>query len=206
MIWMLGAALAQPWKVGAAPSASAAEKGVAFAAHTSLGSPGTKGARLNAAFAPSKRLWAAVELGAGSGWRACPDCDNVAATATVRVMALNFKPFKLAAWGLGTASMKQRDGLVGAAAEIGLGPVRVEASVPIVGTMSRDLVLERFAEAGVRMHWNRKNATRLAMVGLGHSLALTHRMRVGKRFVLEGTAQAFRERQIRGELGVRYQL
>lgn len=206
MIWFMGAALAQPWKVGAAPSASPAEKGVAFAAHTSLGSPGTKGARLNAAFAPSKRIWASVELGAGSGWRACPDCNSVAATATVRVTALNLKPFKLAAWGVGTASLKQRDGLVGAAAELALGPVRVEASVPIVGTLGRDAVLANFAEAGVRMHWSRRNATRLAMVGLGQSLALSHRMRLSKRFVLEGTAQAFRERQFRGELGVRYQI
>lgn len=206
MIWLMGAALAQPWKVGAAPSASPAEKGVAFAVHTSVGSPGTKGARLSAAFAPGKRLWGAVELGAGSGWRACPDCNGIAATATVRLTALDFKVFKLAAWGVGTATLKDRDGLLGAAAEVALGPVRLEASAPIVGTMSTEEVLENFAEAGVRMHWNQRNATRLAMVGLGHSLALSHRLRLGKRFVLEGTAQAFRERGVRGELGVRYQL
>lgn len=205
MIWMLTAAMAQPWKVGAAPSASPAEKGVALAVHTALGSPGTKGARLNAALSPHRRVWASIELGAGSGWTACPDCNRVAATGTVRLTALDFRPFKLAAWGVGTASLQERDGVAGAAAEIAVGPIRLEASVPIVGTLGRDEVLERFAEAGARLHWSRNHATRVAMVGLGHSLALTHRMRLGERFVIEGTAQALKERSFRGEAGVRYQ-
>ncbi|MCB9674581.1 MAG: hypothetical protein H6737_05650 [Alphaproteobacteria bacterium] len=205
MLTMLTAvALAQqPWQVGPSPSASTAEKGFAFAAYGSvLGEPW--GGRVQAVFAPHKRLWFSGDVASGSGFRTCPECGDTAFTGTGRVLAIDSTLVKVAGWGSAVASPAGQQLAAGFAAELDIGRFALDTSWPLwISDDPWDSVLAT-PELGARWHWSKRNATRFAVVGLNPELALTHRLDLGL-IGFDVTARTL-DRQPVIEAGVRLQL
>ncbi|MEZ4318843.1 MAG: hypothetical protein R3F61_15115 [Myxococcota bacterium] len=201
---LTAAALAQqPWGVGPSPSASRVDKGFAFAAHGAVvGEPW--GGRVNMAFAPHQRIWMGAEVGAGSGWRTCPTCGDVAFTGTARVLAIDSTLFKGAAWGSTVATPHAHAFSAGIAAELDIGRFALDTSLPLWVSDDPWEAVRSAPELGARWHWSKHNATRVAVVGLDPDLALTHRLTLGP-LGLEATARTTREGPM-VEGGIRLQL
>jgi hypothetical protein len=187
----LALALINPLHVGPAPSAHATELGWNAGADASLivGGPRTLGgARVVAALTPYERIWSGLEVGYGAGFRFCPDCGSFAATWTARGTIIQSRYFHAAAWSWLVLQNGLMEWMPGLAVEGGTKRLRFDASTPVWSTYDLLTTMRVSPEIGVSWLWNDAQITRLAVVGLEPSLALTHRYRT-KHLVFEGQAR-----------------
>jgi len=205
--WLLLAALSNPWQVGPAPSAHPTlpswNVGVDVGAMRPLrsGLPGPHGGRLAAAFTPHERVWSSLELGLGQGWRTCIDCEALAATWTLRGLALHHRNVNVAPWSVLTSVHGTVEWTPGLAIEAGGRRVRVDTSWPLWSTWYLLTVLRSTPELGMTVAWDERQATRVAVVGLEPGVAVTHRVMM-RRWALEATGRAGEE-GVGVELGIR---
>ncbi len=184
-----------PWQVGPAPSAHPTRVGYSLGPDVGgagLGPRPLWGARVAASVTPTPRLWTGVELAYGTGWRSCVGCESYATTWTVRGLAVRRRAVNLAPWSALTIVNGAVEWTPGLALEAGTRRVRFDTSWPLWSTWDLLTVLRGTPEVGVTGIWSRRQATRVALVGLEPAVAVTHRVQL-EHLALTVTAQVGEE-------------
>lgn len=196
---MMGAimvlALTNPWQVGPAPSAHPTQKSWNVGADlggTVAGPWPLWGTRIAAGFTPHERLWTALELGYGQGWRLCIDCNALATTWTARGLVFSHHHINIAPWSVLTSVNGTFEWTPGLAIEAGTQRLRFDTSWPLWSTWDVLTLLRSTPELGVAWSWGPRQSTRVAVVGLEPAVAVTHRVWL-HRWAFEATARGGEE-------------
>lgn len=188
-------ALSDPWQVGPAPSAQPTTPGWSVGGAISGGLGGLSpiyGGRAGLSLTPHRRIWTNLELGYGSGWRSCVDCQALGVTWTARALAVQRPGINIAAWSVATTVNGTVEWTPGVAIEGGFRRLRFDTSWPVWSTWGLLTTLRATPEVGVSFAWSERHRTRIALVGLEPAVALSHRLRWG-RGLLEATIRVGEE-------------